>query len=59
MYSCESWRTNRGKLPTDYLLSVRVFWPKALVARNRVIRNLQRIQFAIQEEQLYAECGAR
>ena len=23
------------------------------------IRNLRRIQFAIQEEQLYAECGAR
>ena len=29
------------------------------VARNWLIRNLRRIQFVIQEEQLYAECGAR
>ena len=36
----------------------RVFLPKASVARNWVIRNLRRIQFAIQEEQLYAECRA-
>ena len=27
-----------------------------LVARNRVIRNLRRIQFAMQEEQLYVQC---
>ena len=46
-------------MPTDYLLSARVFLPKASVARNKVIRNRRRIQFAIQEEQLYAECGAR
>ena len=45
--------------PTDYLLSERVFLPKASVARNWVIKNLRQIQFAIQEEQLYAECGAR
>ena len=56
---CESWHTNRGKLPTDYLLSTRVFLPKASVARNWVIRNLRRIQFVIQEEQVYTECGAR
>ena len=31
--------------------------PKALVARNWLIRNLRRIQFAMQEEQLYAKCG--
>ena len=55
----ESWRMNRGKLPEDYLLSERVFLPKASVARNWVIRNLKRIQFAIQEEQLHAECRAR
>ena len=36
-----------------------IFSPKSLAARNWVIRNLRRIQFAIQEEQLYAECGAR
>ena len=35
-------------MPTDL--------PKVLVARNWVIRNLRRIQFAMQEEQLYAEC---
>ena len=45
--------------PTDYLLSERVFLPKASVARNWIIKNLRQIQFAIQEEQLYAECGAR
>ena len=45
--------------PTDYLLSERIFLPKASVARNWVIKNLRQIQFAIQEEQLYAECGAR
>ena len=39
-------RTNRGKLPTDYLPPARVFLPKASVARNWVIRNLRRIQFA-------------
>jgi len=32
---------------------------KASVARKLVIRNIRRIQFAIQEEQVYAECGAR
>ena len=41
------------------VLSARVFLPKASVATNWVIRNLRRIQFTIQEEQLYAECGAR
>ena len=55
----ESLRTNRGNLPADCLSSARVFLPKASVARNWVIRNIRRIQFAIQEEQLYAECGAR
>ena len=35
-------------MPTDL--------PKVLVARNWSIRNLRRIQFAMQEEQLYAEC---
>ena len=54
---CESWRTNRGKLPTDHLISTRVFLPKASFARNWVIRNLRRIQFDMQEKQLYAECG--
>ena len=44
-------------MPTGYLLSARVFLPKALVARNWLIRNLRRIQFAMQEEQLYAKCG--
>ena len=44
---------------THYLLSERVFLPKASVARNWVIKNLRQIQFAIQEEQLYTECGAR
>ena len=40
LHFCESWRTNRGRVPTDYLLSARVFWPKALLhARNWVIRN--------------------
>ena len=48
-----------AKLPTCYLLSARVFIPKASVAKIWVIRNLRRIQFAVQEEQLYAECGAR
>ena len=33
--------------------------PKTSVTRNWLIRNLRRIQFAIQEEQLYAECGTR
>ena len=47
-------------MPTDYtdLLSARMILPKASVARNGVIRKRQ-IQFAKQEEQLYAECGAR
>ena len=36
-----------------------IFSPKSLAARNWVIRNLRRIQFAIQEEQLYSEHGAR
>ena len=54
---CESWRTNIGKLPTDDLISARVFLPKASFARNWVIRNLRRIQFDMQEKQLYAECG--
>ena len=36
-----------------------IFSPKSLAARNWVIRNLRRIQFAIQEEQVYAERGAR
>ena len=40
-------------MPTDYLLSAKVFLPKALIVRNWVIRNLRRIQFAMQEEQLY------
>ena len=40
----------------DYLLYAGVFLPKALVARNWVIKNLRRIQIAMQEEQLYAEC---
>ena len=35
----------------------RTFLPKASVARNWVIRNLWRIQFDMQEEQLYAKCG--
>ena len=48
-----------AKLPTCYLLSARVFFPKASVAKIWVIRNLRRIQFAVQEEQLYTECGAR
>ena len=48
-----------AKLPTCYLLSARVFFPSASVAKIWVIRNLRRIQFAVQEEQLYAECGAR
>ena len=52
LHICESWRTNRGKVPADYLLSSRVFLPKASVARNWVIRNIRWIQFAIQEEQL-------
>ena len=56
---CESWCTNRGKLPADYLLSARVFLPKTSVARNWVIGNIRQIQFAIQERQLYAGCGAR
>ena len=47
-----------AKLPTCYLLSARVFFPSASVAKIWVIRNLRRIQFAVQEEQLYAECGA-
>ena len=59
MLICESWHSNWEHLPTDYLLSARVFLPKASVARNWVIRYLWRIQFAIQEEHLYAECGAR
>ena len=54
LHSFESWRTNRGKLPADYLLSEKVFFPKASVARNWEIRKIQRIQFAMQEEQLYA-----
>ena len=45
--------------PTIRYPQARVFLPKASVARNWVIRNLRRIQFAIQEEQLYAEHGAR
>ena len=48
-----------AKLPTEYLLSARVFLPQALVAKIWKIRNLRRIQFAVQEEQLNAECGAR
>ena len=40
-----------------YFLSARVFLPKALVAKLWLIRKLRRIQFAIQEEQLYVECG--
>ena len=36
-----------------------IFLPKSLAARNWVIRNLRWIQFAIQEEQVYAERGAR
>ena len=47
-----------AKLPTCYLLSARVFFPSASVVKIWVIRNLRRIQFAVQEEQLYAECGA-
>ena len=43
----------------DYLLSARVFLPKASFARNWVIKNIRRRQLAIQEEQLYTECGAR
>ena len=54
--TCQSWRTNRRRVPTDYILSARVFWPNA---RNWVVRKLRRIQFALQEEQLYAECGVR
>ena len=58
---CESWHThaNRGKQPTDYFPSARVFLPKASVATNWVIRNLRRIQFVIREEQLCPECGVR
>ena len=52
----ESWRTDRGRVPTNYILSARVLWP---IARNWVVRKLRRIQFALQEEQLYAECGVR
>ena len=32
---------------------------ESFIARNWVIRNLRRIQFAMQEKQLYAECRAR
>ena len=39
-----------------YLLSAWVL-PKAVVERNWVIRNLRGIQFAMQQEQLYTECG--
>ena len=37
---CQSWLSNRVKLPTDYFLSARVFLPKALIAKNWVVRNL-------------------
>ena len=41
-------------------MSARVFESQSfIISRNWIIINLRRIQFAIQEEQLYAECGAR
>ena len=47
-------------MPTDYRLSARVFLPKALLQKKL---NNQKptaiLQFAIQEEQRNAECGAR
>ena len=55
---CESWRTNRVRVPTDYLLSARMILAQSFMVRKWVIRNLRRIQFAIQEELLYAEYGA-
>ena len=58
LHICEIWHNNKGQLPADYLLSARVF-AQSLVARNGVIRNLRRIQYARQEEQLYAGGGAR
>ena len=50
------WRETAAGLST---ICASVFLPKASVARNWLIRNLRRIQFVIQEDQLYAECGAR
>ena len=49
---------------TGYSLSARVFLPKALLQETessirRAIRNLRRIQFAIQEEQLYATAAGQ
>ena len=32
----ESWRTNRGRVPTDYLLSERILLPKALLQETEL-----------------------
>ena len=47
-------------MPTDYRLSARVFLPKALLQKKLSNQKPTAIlQFAIQEEQRNAECGAR
>ena len=58
LHICESWHTNRGRVPSDlkgYILT------QSFLARNYVIRNLRQIQYllALQEEHLYAEREVR
>ena len=52
--------SNRGRYYRNSTVSpiCKGILTQSFIARNWVIRNLWRIQFAIQEEQLYAECKA-
>ena len=55
---CESWHRNSGQLPTDYLLSARVFLPNASVG-NWVIRNVRQILLHVRNTRRTTFCWMR